>query len=307
MVLTRSVRKARSREIARWLPDELITEIIRNISKADQANLCRVSKLFRSLTLPVLNRDVALYVGNGPVLDAFCSALLANPARADAIRSFTLWDDGPFTISDQTFQAMKLMTRLEHLGAVHQMTPEEVPDEDFGEGTSKLVPGLAASNLGAFRLEWISSPPWVLGELTIDETIVALNSLTTSSSPFVSAHDCLLGSADTKELLRCLSTHMPHTMSRASAGDESIDHVTEYLPRFNRLAFLSLDCIYPRSPIAVDRTWAAVQTWATACPTLGACNVYGSAWRKVDRIWQEYSVEEFLVQAGVSEFRLMFN
>ncbi|KAJ7443415.1 hypothetical protein B0H11DRAFT_2291754 [Mycena galericulata] len=259
---------------------------------------------------------------------------------------------------------MKLMTRLEHLGAVHQMTPglclltfprllsyhiEEVPDEDFGEvpgatlvaefltrhstlthvhvnwlprlavliplpnlclfeGTSKLVPALAASNLGASRLEWISSSPWVQGELTIDETIVALNSLTTSSSPFVSAHDCLLGSADTKELLRCLSTHMPHTTSlqiRASAGDESIDHVTEYLPQFNRLAFLSLDCIYPRSPIAVDRTWAAVQTWATACPTLGACNVYGSTWKKVDGIWQEYSLEEFLVQAGVSEFGRM--
>ncbi|KAJ7511480.1 hypothetical protein B0H11DRAFT_2387366 [Mycena galericulata] len=121
----------------RWLPDELIIEIIQNISKADQANLCRVSKLFRSLTLPVLNRDVALYVGDGPILDAFCSALLANPARADTIRSFTLWDDGPsIVISRQTFQAIQLMTRLEHLGAIPQMTPEEVPDGDFGE-----VPG----------------------------------------------------------------------------------------------------------------------------------------------------------------------
>ncbi|KAJ7443419.1 hypothetical protein B0H11DRAFT_2250902 [Mycena galericulata] len=287
------------------------------------------------------------------------SRILRGQTQYGPLHSGMTGDLAWLTISDKTF-------RLEHLGAVLQMTPrlclltfprllsyriEEVMDEYFGEvpgvnlvaefltrhstlthvhvnwsprlavriplpnlclfeGTSTFVPGLAASNLRVSRLEWIGSPPWTQGELTIDETIVALNSLTTSSSPFISAHDCSLDLAAIKELLRCLSTHMPHTTSlqiRTSPSDENIDRVTEYLPRFNRLAFLSLDCLSTRPPTAVDRTRAAVQTWAAACPTLAACNLYGSAWTKVDGIWQEYAVEKFLVQAGVSELgRMMY-
>ncbi|KAJ7478678.1 hypothetical protein B0H11DRAFT_2028278 [Mycena galericulata] len=113
MVLTRSARRAQ-KDITRLFPDELITEIVRNAVRADQATLCRVSKLFQSLSLPVLNRTVVLNTFNSKIPRAFCSALIANPGRADTIRSFTFVFRSP-AYEDLFLEAMKLMTRLERL------------------------------------------------------------------------------------------------------------------------------------------------------------------------------------------------
>ncbi|KAJ7184712.1 hypothetical protein C8R46DRAFT_1064858, partial [Mycena filopes] len=73
----------------RSLPTEVLTEIIQNTSKADQVALCRVSHLFQTLSLPVLYRVVRLVARRGA--PAFCEALVANPERAKAVRSFTVW------------------------------------------------------------------------------------------------------------------------------------------------------------------------------------------------------------------------
>ncbi|KAJ7478675.1 hypothetical protein B0H11DRAFT_1281238 [Mycena galericulata] len=113
MDLTRNACGAQ-KDITRLFPDELITEIVRNAARVDQATLCRVSKLFHSLSLPVLNCTVVLRTRNSEIPRAFCSALIANPGRADSIRSFTCLLR-PLVYEDILLEAMKLMTGLERL------------------------------------------------------------------------------------------------------------------------------------------------------------------------------------------------
>ncbi|KAJ7725304.1 hypothetical protein DFH07DRAFT_970920 [Mycena maculata] len=94
MALTRSPHKALV--ITQWFSNEIITEIVQAASKKDQATLCRVSTLFYGLALPILNRDVvlSLFYETTNIVRAFCSALIANPTRAEAIRSFKFVDLG---------------------------------------------------------------------------------------------------------------------------------------------------------------------------------------------------------------------
>ncbi|KAJ6548138.1 hypothetical protein DFH09DRAFT_1087257 [Mycena vulgaris] len=58
-------------------------------ARKDQGSLCRVSKLFQELCLPVLNRIVEL--GHYASAIVFCSAIIENPSRGQTIRSFTVF------------------------------------------------------------------------------------------------------------------------------------------------------------------------------------------------------------------------
>ncbi|KAJ7490842.1 hypothetical protein FB451DRAFT_626516 [Mycena latifolia] len=117
MVLTRRAYKA----ISRWLPNEVITQIIEVAPKEDQASLCRVSKLFHGLCLPVLCRTVQL--GHYASASAFCSAIIANPSRGQAVRSLNvlriqyskLAVASADAWSELLISALKLMSRLESL------------------------------------------------------------------------------------------------------------------------------------------------------------------------------------------------
>ncbi|KAJ7732605.1 hypothetical protein DFH07DRAFT_846422 [Mycena maculata] len=125
MVLTRRRYKAYM-VITRWLPNEIISEIIQSTPKADQATLCRVSKLFSGLTLPILNREVHILDADYSSA-AFFSGLIANPARAEAIRCFSVLPilgarkpievppTPPNNFCYLLLESMKLMRRLEHL------------------------------------------------------------------------------------------------------------------------------------------------------------------------------------------------
>ncbi|KAJ6548171.1 hypothetical protein DFH09DRAFT_1281621, partial [Mycena vulgaris] len=94
MVLTRRGYKA----ISRWLPNEIMTEIIQEAPQNDLASLCRVSKLFHGLVVPVLYRAVHLDHDGAA---AFCDAILSNPGLAELVRSLTMaarrgaWPDYP--------------------------------------------------------------------------------------------------------------------------------------------------------------------------------------------------------------------
>ncbi|KAJ7625784.1 hypothetical protein FB45DRAFT_1060413 [Roridomyces roridus] len=116
MVLTRRKRTTLS-SITR-LPNELLIEIIENVPKADLPSLCRVSKLLRNLTLPTLNRHVVFFIDCYPFV-AFCSALIANPTRGSAIKSFALLQSDLQTVSERELgllvRAMQTMTSLETL------------------------------------------------------------------------------------------------------------------------------------------------------------------------------------------------
>ncbi|KAJ6510754.1 hypothetical protein C8R45DRAFT_395771 [Mycena sanguinolenta] len=115
MVLTRRAYK----EISRWLPNEVLVQIVQHSLKADQATLARVSQLFHEFSLPVLYRVIKLKDSNA--ITSFCSVIINNPPRAGAVRCFTL--DVPHKSFhnrveiryDMILGSLKLMLKLDHL------------------------------------------------------------------------------------------------------------------------------------------------------------------------------------------------
>ncbi|KAJ6510755.1 hypothetical protein C8R45DRAFT_395776 [Mycena sanguinolenta] len=120
MVLTRRAHRRRM-DISRWLPNEVIVQIIQHSAQADQAILARASKLFHDLCLPILYRVVK--IADFPdTIASFHSAIIENPSRADVVRSFTLvrpHDNlNHFSIQsrrDLLIATLKLMLNLDHL------------------------------------------------------------------------------------------------------------------------------------------------------------------------------------------------
>ncbi|KAJ7302375.1 hypothetical protein DFH08DRAFT_1089844 [Mycena albidolilacea] len=66
-------------DISRWLPDGVISEIIRTAPVYDKAALCRASKLFHALGIPVLYRVVELERHDS--VERFCATVLGNPSE----------------------------------------------------------------------------------------------------------------------------------------------------------------------------------------------------------------------------------
>ncbi|KAJ7619653.1 hypothetical protein FB45DRAFT_931324, partial [Roridomyces roridus] len=105
--------------ITLWLPNELLAEIIHNVSDTDLASLCRVSKLFHALVLPSLLRNVVLQIRDSSIeiADAFCLGIIENPARAESVLSLTLINGSLPLVpaKDLLIQSLKLMQNLETL------------------------------------------------------------------------------------------------------------------------------------------------------------------------------------------------
>ncbi|KAJ6585584.1 hypothetical protein B0H19DRAFT_1110224, partial [Mycena capillaripes] len=78
MVLTRRQDKA----ILRWLPNEIISEIIQAAPTADRAALCQASKLFHSIGVSVLYRAVDV---RWQSIDAFSRTILSDPFLASLL------------------------------------------------------------------------------------------------------------------------------------------------------------------------------------------------------------------------------
>ncbi|KAJ7244087.1 hypothetical protein C8J57DRAFT_1556055 [Mycena rebaudengoi] len=83
-VLTRRAAKC----ILRFLPNELLTEIIANAAPADQVALCRVSKLFNRLARRVLYRTLAL--ASPRAVLTCCHSLVSNTELALLVKSFDI-------------------------------------------------------------------------------------------------------------------------------------------------------------------------------------------------------------------------
>ncbi|KAJ7244094.1 hypothetical protein C8J57DRAFT_1556092 [Mycena rebaudengoi] len=83
-MLTRRAAKC----ILRFLPNELLTEIIANTAPADQVALCRVSKLFNRLARRVLYRTLAL--ASPRAVLACCHSLVSNQELALLVKSFDI-------------------------------------------------------------------------------------------------------------------------------------------------------------------------------------------------------------------------
>jgi hypothetical protein len=69
-------------------PNEILTEIIKDTSQADQISLCLASKRFHGICLPVLYRVVHLVHYAHAV--HFCAGVVDNPTRGNFIREFSV-------------------------------------------------------------------------------------------------------------------------------------------------------------------------------------------------------------------------
>ncbi|KAJ7608224.1 hypothetical protein FB45DRAFT_389535 [Roridomyces roridus] len=122
MVLTRRAHRARLR-ITLWLPNEVLANIIQCATQSGQATLCRLSKLFHALVLPILNRHIKLNLSNPErsyhsVLENLSRSFIENPQRAETVRSvvFVRRKECYFAVNFVLlFEAMELMRSLEHL------------------------------------------------------------------------------------------------------------------------------------------------------------------------------------------------
>ncbi|KAJ6604044.1 hypothetical protein B0H10DRAFT_2078223 [Mycena sp. CBHHK59/15] len=114
MVLTRRA----SRCILRWLPNELLSDIISLALVADKVSLCRVSRLFNALAILSLYRVVTL--NSYTQLCQFRAALSNDSTRASVVRTFsmsdTLGDPGSDDLPETSFYgALSTMDRVEIL------------------------------------------------------------------------------------------------------------------------------------------------------------------------------------------------
>ncbi|KAJ6566975.1 hypothetical protein B0H19DRAFT_716308 [Mycena capillaripes] len=357
MVLTRRAYRA----ISRWLPNEVIIEIIQFTAKADQAALCRVSKLFHDLCLPILYREV--HLKSYGCAAAFCSIIMKNPIRADAVRSIIApdFDEAGFRL----FPALRsllhtppqLIQRLEHLSVTidefdpfltqctfpHLVTCElrllsgnspppddlvvsflvrhptltrihlrnhrtllqtsspkiQLPNLQYYTGNAPLLLHLNANCLREASVRWFQAQ-----YADAEKIIIALGSLTRASVPF------RLSNEDVRHkpgLMDSLSRHMPHMQSLRlrevldrPVWNEFENAITSFLGRFTQLAYLAIESSRPNPSVwqFEPENRIIVETWGNACPTLEACCFNGRAWRKVDRNWETFPIDEFRIVAG---------
>ncbi|KAJ7687248.1 hypothetical protein B0H17DRAFT_1203719 [Mycena rosella] len=137
MVLTRRAHKA----ISRWLPNEIITEIVQLTPQSDQVSLSRVSTLFRDLCLPILYRVVRL--NSLASVEAFCAAVLSNNSLAELVRSYTVVDF--FGVQSPSLVGL---VRLEDLSLHHSLA-----DTDLRDLLGLIFPHLVRCRLRTATLE----------------------------------------------------------------------------------------------------------------------------------------------------------
>ncbi|KAJ7621985.1 hypothetical protein DFH06DRAFT_1232400 [Mycena polygramma] len=131
MVLTRRQYK----DISRWFPNEIISEIVQAAPQADRAALCRVSRLFHSVSVPVLYRVVDVPAGahHRDSMKAFSFAILSNPLLPGLVRSFSAtgdrsqWSDDTAFVA-QILAALERLLRLEHLSLTDLIIRKEHRD-----------------------------------------------------------------------------------------------------------------------------------------------------------------------------------
>ncbi|KAJ7687267.1 hypothetical protein B0H17DRAFT_1136390 [Mycena rosella] len=158
MLLTRRANKA----ISRWLPNEIITEIVQAAPRSDQASLCRVSKLFRDLCLPILYRVVDLQA-NASVAE-FGHTVLSNPALAGLVRSYSVGPSMSMNdVSPILVDSSKAFVRLEAL-SIHRRLLTETGLENLLRWT---FPHLVRCNLSLVSSGYSHTEPHTLASFLI--------------------------------------------------------------------------------------------------------------------------------------------
>ncbi|KAF7354034.1 hypothetical protein MVEN_01090300 [Mycena venus] len=175
-----------------------------------------------------------------------------------------------------------------------------MPNLQYLEASPILVPLIDAYQLREVRLVWY---PWQISY--VEQTILAIKSMTHNDIPFIASHD-FFGLDACFNIVESVSRHLPHTrilrMRRIGQYNELqpldnalISPITEYLSRFPGLVYFGMENRYrvmlgpPRS--TADR--AVAEAWGNACPTLEACCLSNSAWVKLNGAWTVAPLEQF--------------
>ncbi|KAJ7612244.1 hypothetical protein FB45DRAFT_1118106 [Roridomyces roridus] len=150
MVLTRNGHRARM-QITRWLPNEVLSQIIQFAPLADQAVFCRTSKLFHALSLPIVNRSVCIETEtlDTDSIAAFCLSMIQNPERAGATREMAVMFNNPDREREEAnygkiLNTIKLMLNLEDLSLLDYT--ESLALLDHPQGLSSMCSGMANLN-----------------------------------------------------------------------------------------------------------------------------------------------------------------
>ncbi|KAJ7036592.1 hypothetical protein C8F04DRAFT_1394176 [Mycena alexandri] len=152
MVLTRRAYKS----IARWLPNEVISEIIQAAPPHDQASLCRTTTLFQGLGVPLLYRVVDLKTVAS--VEAFCSTIASHTAKfAKLVRSLTV-DAHAFQYIYQLivplFECVKVLLDIESL---YILGPPAYMQGPAQEWSSLTLPRLLYCTLYTSDRHWTSN------------------------------------------------------------------------------------------------------------------------------------------------------
>ncbi|KAJ7619646.1 hypothetical protein FB45DRAFT_931307 [Roridomyces roridus] len=296
-----------------WLPNEVLTEIVRNARKSDQATICRVSKLFYALALPILNRDVVLRSHNHilEVLEAFSSSMMESPVRADSVRSLTFIPGLSYSVRGEELlvESLKVMRRLEHL-CIDDSRPHGGLVARLG---SVNIPNLSScSFMRAYPDSWeigilqfLSRNPTIThlymydaqGDTHIPDAARTTWTRSIWTSSLVEKLAARTGPCEwVLEVLGLLSTHMPRLKGLQLRGWER-DRMTTALAYFA----LNHDC--PGLTVNVDEDREALKIWANASPTLRGCCIDEVALRQeVGDEWEECSRKVLDAEAGFADW-----
>ncbi|KAJ7675139.1 hypothetical protein B0H17DRAFT_1140452 [Mycena rosella] len=204
------------------------------------------------------------------------------------------------------------LTRLRFsVGSIVAMSPSlrvSLPNLQHYDGPAGPITALDVRGLKEAKISWNSGET---SDTYIDNTIKALNLLTSPDIGFISSHEycdpCCMS------IVTSVSNPMQYTrtLRMRSLMDfdllldhDTIRHITECLPRFTGLVYLAMDwCIgiFSTSGANMDMDRSAVEAWGAACPTLEACCLNHHAWRQMDGTWEEYPMLDFRMLAGLPD------
>ncbi|KAJ7467474.1 hypothetical protein FB451DRAFT_393760 [Mycena latifolia] len=170
---------------------------------------------------------------------------------------------------------------------------------------ARLVPYIFSHSLAEVVLYWVDVDS---EQNEVEKTFVTLKEMMSRTEiSFLCINYAF--EDDFPEIVDSLSRNIPHTKTlRLALLDypddprEIIRHLRDCLSSFTGLIFLSLECICEPDRYlsgAEDEDPQTVQAFGDACRTLEGCRLQKCAWRKVDGIWENHPLEDFMVLAGI--------
>ncbi|KAJ7819129.1 hypothetical protein B0H14DRAFT_2837353 [Mycena olivaceomarginata] len=284
-------------------PNEILTEIIKDTSQADQISLCLASKRFHGICLPVLYRVVHLVHYAHAV--HFCAGVVDNPTRGNFIREFSVdclreplrtrahipgrnWT----SLLLESLTLMKMLLRFsthgQYKSAFLRCTfPRLLCCDRLGRIPSNFFNSELTQSPGMriplLNLQWYAGPIGLLRSIDVgalrearircstihsklESTIVALKLLTRPDIPFVFSHE-------RREYLDFCARLVDTIRLPAVHGYLSlvIQRITASIRRFTRLEFLAIE--YHTSQWMMHENMSIpLQALGNACPTLEACH-----------------------------------